>query len=133
MAAARILIIEDDPFSRDLVEYLLRMAGYTTFTAVNGREGVRVALAERPDLVACDLQMPIMGGYEVAREFMKEPSLQNVPMVAVTALSMSGDREKVLEAGFKGYLSKPIEPERFAQQIEDFLPPELRVPRTPSL
>ena len=124
--AARILIIEDNKANLELAEYLLKASGYTTLTATDGEEGVRSARKEHPDLIICDLQMPIMDGYEVVRHLKKDPLLRSIPVIAVTALSMPGDRSKVLAAGFDGYLSKPIEPETFVRTVEDFLPPGLR-------
>ena len=80
-----------------------------------------LALAEGPDLILCDLQMPVMNGYEVARSLRSHHEWRVVPLVAVTAFSMPGDREKALEVGFDDHLSKPITPETFVRQIETFL------------
>src|SRR5207302_11219726 len=124
--AARILIIEDNKANLELAEYLLKASGYTTLTAMDGEEGDRAARKEHPDLIICDLQMPIMDGYEVVKHLKNDPLLRSIPVIAVTALSMPGDRNKVLAAGFDGYLSKPIEPETFVRTVEDFLPPALR-------
>ena len=128
--AARILIIEDNKANLELAEYLLKASGYTTLTAMDGEEGVRTARKEHPDLIICDLQMPIMDGYEVVRELKKDPLLRSIPVIAVTALSMPGDRNQVMSAGFDGYLSKPIDPETFAGTVEGFLPPGLRARRS---
>jgi CheY-like chemotaxis protein len=128
MAAARILIIEDNVPNLELVEYLLRSAGYVTLAAWDGAEGVRIAREKRPDLVVCDLQMPLMNGYEVLARILEDPALRTIPLIAVTAFSMPGDADEALAAGFHGYLSKPIEPEKFVAQIEEFLRPDLRAP-----
>lgn len=125
---SRILIIEDNPISLELAEYLLKASGYLTLAAGNGEEGVRIARQEHPDLIICDLQMPIMNGYEVVQELKADPLLRPIPIIAVTALSMPGDRHNVLSAGFNGYLSKPIDPETFVRAVEEFLGPELRAP-----
>src|SRR4051812_24460069 len=122
MATARILVIEDNPANLALVEYLLNAFGYVTLTATDGASGVRVAREKRPDLVICDLQMPGLNGYEVLERLRADPALQGTPVIAVTAFSMQDDQTKVLAAGFNGYLSKPIEPERFVAQIEEYLP-----------
>jgi two-component system, cell cycle response regulator DivK len=127
--AARILIIEDNKANLELVEYLLKDSGYATLAARDGGEGLRTARKEHPDLIICDLQMPVVDGYEVVRETKKDPLLHSIPIVAVTALSMPGDRNNVLAAGFDGYLSKPIDPENFVRSVEDFLPPGLRARR----
>lgn len=120
---ARILIIEDNPTNMELVDYLLRAFGHTTLHAGDGEEGVADALRESPDLVLCDVNLPKLDGYGVVRQIRADPRLENLPMLAVTALAMVGDREKLLAAGFNGYFSKPIEPRSFVAQIEAFLPP----------
>ena len=124
--AARILIIEDNATNLELVEYLLTRNGYQTLSAVNGEEGLRIACEQRPDLILCDLQMPVMNGYEVVRELKNDENLKQIPIVAVTASSMPGDAQKALDAGFNGYVSKPLEPEIFVQQIEGFLSDNVR-------
>jgi CheY-like chemotaxis protein len=129
--AARILIIEDNKANLELAEYLLKASGYETLTAQDGAQGVRSARKDKPDLIVCDLQMPVMDGYEVLREVKKDPLLRQIPIIAVTAFSMPGDRNNVLTQGFDGYLSKPIDPETFARTVEGFLPPELRSRRPP--
>lgn len=127
---ARILIIEDDSSSRELAKYLMEAAGYATLTAEEGRSGVRLALQADPDLVICDLQMPVMNGYDVVRCLLDNPAWRRVPLIAVTAFSMSGDRESALAAGFDDHITKPIAPESFVAQIEAYLPPELRAMRS---
>lgn len=127
--AARILVVEDDDFSRELVRYLLARHGYAVLEAEDGGRGVQMALMERPDLVLCDLQMPVLNGFEVLRRLRNDPTWRTVPIIAVTAFSMPGDRETALAAGFHNYLTKPITPEIFVEQIEAFLPPDLRVGR----
>ena len=123
MTKATILVIEDDDASRQLVTYLLEAAGHRVLAAENGAVGVRIALAESPDIILCDLQMPVMNGYEVARSLRTSMIWRVVPLVAVTAFSMPGDREKALDVGFNEHLSKPITPETFVQQVEAFLGP----------
>jgi len=123
---ARILVIEDNPANLALVEYLLNASGYITVAATDGATGVRVARETRPDLVICDLQMPGLSGYEVLEELRADPTLARTPVIAVTAFSMQDDQIKVLSAGFNGYLSKPIEPERFVAQVEEYLPLDQR-------
>ena len=123
---ARILVIEDNPENLELMTYLLRAFGHDTMTSECGNPGVEIARIEHPDLIACDVQLPDMDGYEVVRKLKATPALQGVPVVAVTALAMSGDREKGLAHGFDGYISKPIDPERFVAQLEAFLPESKR-------
>ena len=92
-------------------------------------------LRECPDLIVCDVQLPDIEGFEVARWLKSHPELRAIPLVAVTALAMVGDRDRVLAAGFDGYLAKPIDPETFVRQIEGFLPLERRAaaPRPPAV
>ena len=123
---ARILVIEDNPANMQLMIYLLRAFGHDTFDAMDGEAGLAVAKRELPDLILCDLQMPGIDGYEVARRIRLDADLKTVPLVAVTAYAMAGDREKVLAAGFNGYISKPINPELFLGQVEAFLPSDKR-------
>lgn len=122
----RILIIEDDSASRALVRYLLEAAGYATMEAEDGGVGLRMAQQAQPDLIICDLQMPVMNGYELARALRDQADWRRVPLIAVTAFSMAGDRETALAAGFDEHITKPITPETFVAQIEAFLPRALQ-------
>ncbi|MDR7333421.1 response regulator [Roseateles asaccharophilus] len=127
--AARILVIEDNAANLELVRYLLSYSGYVVLEARDGAQGVEMALRERPDLIVCDLQMPLLDGYQVLDRLRQTPGSEGTVIVAVTAFSMPNDRQKVIDAGFDGYLSKPIEPEKFVAQIEAYLPADLRLPR----
>jgi two-component system cell cycle response regulator DivK len=124
--AARILIVEDNAANLALVEYLLKAGGYQTFSARDGAAGVRLAREEKPDLIVCDLQMPVLNGYEVLQQLRGDPLTRAIPVIAVTAFSMPGDRTQVTQAGFDGYLSKPIDPQQFVREIEKYLPPGQR-------
>jgi CheY-like chemotaxis protein len=126
---ARILIIEDNPANLELARFLLVAHGYSTLAASDGGEGVRIIREARPDLVLCDLQMPVLDGYAVLAAIRNDPELNGTLVVAVTAFSMPGDRITALAAGFDGYVSKPIDPAGFVAEIESFLPAGLRVPR----
>ncbi|MBK1717623.1 response regulator [Thiocystis violacea] len=120
---ARILIIEDHPDNLRLMGYLLQSFGHETLDAHDGEEGL--ALAESTvglDLIVCDVHLPKLDGYEVARRLKAHPRLSGTPLVAVTALAMVGDRDRVLAAGFDGYIAKPIAPREFVGQVEGFLP-----------
>lgn len=118
---ARILIIEDNPANIELMSFLLSAYGHAPSSAADGPRGVAAARSERPDLIACDVNLPGMDGFAVLAELKGDPALAGVPILAVTALAMTGDREKVLAAGFDGYISKPIEPESFVAELEAFL------------
>lgn len=119
---ARILVIEDNPTNLELISYLLTAFGHQVETAADGFSGLETARRFLPELIICDIQMPDINGYEVARQLKEIPALAKVPRVAVTALAMVDDRRKVIDGGFDGYITKPIEPENFLGQIEPFLP-----------
>jgi two-component system cell cycle response regulator len=130
---ARILVIEDNAENLKLMSYLLKAFQHTVYTASDGEEGLEAARRELPDLILCDLQMPKLDGYGVVRAVRKDPRLAGLPLVAVTAYAMRGDRDKVLAAGFTGYISKPIIPEEFVGQVERFLEPQAQGQVAPRL
>jgi CheY-like chemotaxis protein len=115
--------------------YLLTAFGHEALEAHEGVEGVEKARRERPDLILLDIHMPRMDGYEVARNLGGDPECARIPIVAVTALAMVGDREKILASGFSGYIAKPLDPAVFPTQVQGFLgerkPPEPRSPTYP--
>ncbi|MBV9303376.1 MAG: response regulator [Acidobacteriaceae bacterium] len=119
--SVKVLVIEDNPGNLYLIEYLLDEFGYKPICAQDGQEGVEAALEHKPDLILCDIHMPKMDGFEVLRRLKTDPDLGSTPIVAVTALAMVGDNERILRAGFDGYLPKPIDPEKFVQQITGFV------------
>jgi len=117
----RILVIEDNPVNLELMTDLLEGFGFTVLAARGGAQGIDLVRQEKLDLIICDVQMPGMDGYEVANYLKRDPMLRRIPLVAVTALAMVGDRESVLTAGFDGYIDKPISPELFRKQVEGFM------------
>lgn len=119
--SARILCVEDNAANMQLMTYLLRSHGHDTIEAVNGPEGLERA-SEGCDLVLLDLQLPGMTGEAVLGRLRDLPLPEGVPVVAVTAFAMVGDRERVLAMGFDGYIAKPIDPEGFVEQVEAHLP-----------
>jgi CheY-like chemotaxis protein len=119
--SARVLVIEDNASSLELMTYLLESFGYTPLHAHDGEEGLQVARSERPDLILCDVQLGAMDGHEVCRRLKRDPVLRSIPLVALTAYAMVGDREKMLAEGFDGYLSKPVNPEQVMDQLAPFL------------
>lgn len=119
--SAKILVIEDNPTNLDLLTYLLRALGYEVSCATNALSGLEQARVDTYDLVLTDILMPEVDGFEFARRFRADAQLAHIPLVAVTALAMTGDRDKILACGFDGYISKPIDPQRFGAQIESFL------------
>ncbi|MPQ56609.1 EAL domain-containing protein [Duganella sp. FT27W] len=126
--SARILIIEDNATNMELMVYLLRAFGYTPLSASDGEAGVEAARREQPDLIICDVHLPKLDGYGVVAALKADPATRDIPALAVTALAMVGDRERLLEAGFDSYIGKPIEPDTFVKQIESFLTGEMSTP-----
>jgi two-component system cell cycle response regulator len=118
---ARILVIEDNSGNLELITYLLNGFGYQTLVARDGEGGLDLARREKLELILCDIQMPGIDGFEVARRLKAHPALRGIPLVAITSYAMVGDRDKILSAGFDGYISKPIAPETFISQVESFL------------
>ena len=117
MVSARILIIEDNPTNMELMVYLLTAFGYTPMTASDGVSGLAMARAHLPDLIISDIHLPRLDGYGVLSALKADPALRHIPVLAVTALAMVGDRERLLTAGFDGYIGKPIEPDTFVDQL----------------
>ena len=118
---ARIVVIEDNPANLELMRYVLGAFGHQVVAAQDGEGGIAAVLREEPDLVICDLQLPGIDGIEVARRLKADAAFRHIPLIAVTAFAMVGDRSRVLAAGFDGYIPKPIEPQAFIAQIDQFL------------
>jgi CheY-like chemotaxis protein len=119
---ATVLVIEDNEDNLTLIEYLLRAHGYAPLVARNGLDGIRIAADTRPDVILLDLLMTDMDGYQVVRKLKKMAALEGTPVVAVTASAMIGDRERIIAAGFDGYIQKPIDPRTFIASLERLLP-----------
>lgn len=119
---ARILVIEDNPINLELMTYLLRAWGHEAISATDGQAGLDVVRADPPDLVVCDIQMPGLDGYEVARALKADAALASVPLLAVTAFAMVGDHDRALRSGFDGHFAKPIDPAQFMTELARFLP-----------
>ena len=118
----KILVIEDNEQNRYLLTYLLEAHGDEVVSAVDGYEGIALARSLQPALILLDIQLPGMDGYLVAQKLKTVPALADVPIVAVTSHAMVGDRERVMAAGCKGYIEKPINPDTFLAEIESHLP-----------
>lgn len=119
--SARVLVVEDNPENMELMVYLLQSAGHTVFQAVDGGAGLALAKRELPDLVLCDVRMPVMDGYELARRLKSDPALWATPVVAVTASASGADRSEALAAGFDEFVVKPIDPEAFLRHLPTLL------------
>jgi CheY-like chemotaxis protein len=118
----KILYIEDNDQNFYLVSFIMTAKGYSVIRARDGREGIDLAIQEKPELILLDIQLPIMDGYETARELRKIPGESTTPIIALTSYAMAGDREKALEAGCTGYIEKPINPKTFTEQVGHYLP-----------
>ena len=115
-----VLVVEDNKASSDLMAYLLRAAGNRVMTCTDGADAIEIAGREHPRVIVMDLQLERMSGLEAAAVLGANAELRAIPRVAVTAYAMVGDRDRVLKAGFNGYIAKPIEPSTFAAQIMAF-------------
>jgi two-component system, cell cycle response regulator DivK len=120
----KILVIEDNEQNLYLIRYILEGCGYDVHAATDGKEGIALAASLAPDLILLDIQLPFMDGYAVARSLRGNPDLAGIPIVAVTSYAMPGDREKAIEAGCSGYIEKPIDPDTFDRQVEEYLSTE---------
>ncbi len=121
MTLATILIVEDHDSNRALVERVLSEYGYCLLTALDGREAIEIATLEHPDLILMDMKLPRVDGYQATRTLKQQSMTADIPIVALTAQAMEGDRQKALEAGCDGYISKPIDTRAFPEQVKRFL------------
>jgi two-component system, cell cycle response regulator DivK len=119
-----VLLIEDNEQNRYLATFLLERHGFTVVAASDGLRGIELAATLAPAIILLDIQLPAMDGYAVARALRQNAVLAKVPIIAVTSYAMPGDREKAMAAGCDGYIEKPIDPDRFVDEIRQFLPPE---------
>ena len=117
----KILVAEDDPASRELLRDILSAWGYDVVEACDGGEALRKIEETGPDLVLLDIQMPVLDGFAVLCQLRQDPRFAALPVVAVTAYAMRGDREKTLKAGFNAYLSKPVDATALRTRIEQLL------------
>jgi len=117
----RVLLVEDNYDNFEMVRFLLERAGYIVVGAHTGREAVTAAHENKPDVILMDLSLPEMDGWEAAREIKNDPEIANIPLIALTAHTLPGDRKKALEAGFDDYISKPINVPAFYDIVKDVL------------
>jgi CheY-like chemotaxis protein len=118
---ARILLVEDNEMNRDMLSRRLKKRGHDVAVAVDGQEGVDMALADAPDIILLDMSLPVMDGWEAARRLKADGTTSSVPIIALTAHAMAGDREKCLEAGCDDYDTKPVEFKRLLGKIDALL------------
>jgi two-component system cell cycle response regulator DivK len=117
----KILLVEDNEMNRDMLSRRLQRRGYEVVIAVDGQEGVALAQAEAPDLILMDMSLPVMDGWEATRQLKAASETIAIPVIALTAHAMSGDREKAMEAGCDDYDAKPIDLPRLLAKIEALL------------
>ena len=118
---AKILLVEDNEMNRDMLARRLERRGYQVVIAIDGAQGVRLAQTEEPDLILMDMSLPVLDGWEATRQLRVLPATQAIPIIALTAHAMAGDREQALQAGCDDYDSKPIEFARLLGKIEALL------------
>lgn len=119
----RILLVEDNEMNRDMLTRRLERRGFEILAAPDGAEGVKMALAEKPDLVLMDMSLPVMDGWDATRAIKADPAGATIPVIALTAHAMAGDREKCLAAGCDEYDTKPVEFPRLMEKIDALLSP----------
>jgi CheY-like chemotaxis protein len=117
----KILLVEDNEMNRDMLSRRLERRGYQVIVALDGEQGVALAQSETPDLILMDMSLPILDGWEAARRLKAAPETKAIPIIALTAHAMLGDREKALEAGCDDYAIKPIEFPRLLEKVDALL------------
>jgi len=116
-----VLIAEDNPVNRELLRELLEIRGYTVSEACNGQEALAMVEQSPPNILLLDICMPLLDGFAVVHKLRENPRFTSLPVVAVTAYAMQGDREKVMRSGFDGYLSKPVNSSSLVQELDRLL------------
>ena len=122
---ARILLVEDNEMNRDMLSRRLIRNGYEVFYAKDGQQGVNMALSERPDLISMDMSLPVLDGWEATRRLKANDATRRIPVIALTAHAMAGDREKAIEVGCDDYDTKPVEISRLVGKITALLKPKV--------
>ena len=117
----KILLVEDNEMNRDMLSRRLKRRGYDVLIAVDGAESIAITNAQTPDLILMDMSLPIMDGWEATKNIKADPASKSIPVIALTAHAMSGDRQKALDAGCDDYDTKPIDLSRLLTKIETFL------------
>ena len=118
MKPLRVLLVEDNEDNRTVYRTILEHFGYSVIEARNGEDGIRMAREDHPDLILMDLSLPVMDGWTATRHLKADPATRHIPVIALSAHAMSGDREKALEAGCDDYHPKPVDFSRLLEQID---------------
>ena len=118
----KILIVEDNEMNRDMLSRRLERRGFAIVMAVDGQQGVDMARSEKPDLILMDMSLPVMDGWTATQAIKGDADMKNIPVIALTAHAMAGDREKAMAAGCDDYDTKPIELPRLLEKIGKFIP-----------
>jgi CheY-like chemotaxis protein len=118
----KILYVEDNDDNIYVVKNRFTRAGFTVLVATDGEQGVTMAAAEKPDLILMDLRLPVLDGWEATRRIKAQPETRHIPIIALTALAMTGDREKALAAGCDDFDTKPVEMPRLLEKVRALLP-----------
>ena len=121
----RILIVEDQEDNRTILRDVLSTVGYELIEALNGKDGVRLAQSERPDLILMDIQLPEMDGYQATQQIKSIAELKTIPIIAVTSYALSGDEAKARAAGCDGYIAKPFSPRELLAKVRKYLSDEV--------
>lgn len=118
---ARILVVEDNDMNRDMLSRRLSRKGFDIITAVDGQQGISLAIDENPDLILMDMSLPVMDGWEATRLLKAREQTRDIPIIGLSAHAMSGDKEKALNAGCDDYEIKPIDFDRLLEKINNYL------------
>jgi CheY-like chemotaxis protein len=121
---AKILLVEDNEMNRDMLSRRLKRNGYDVVIAIDGQQGVDMAASETPDLILMDMSLPVIDGWEATRRVKANEATRGIPVIALTAHAMAGDREKAIEAGCEDYDTKPVEITRLLEKITTLLGPK---------
>ncbi len=117
----KILVIEDNPMNRQLIDDILTYHKFTVITVDNGKSGIAMIREEKPDLILLDLQMPEMNGFQTLQRIRDDPRIQGMKVIAVTSYAMAGDKKQVFAAGFDGYISKPLDTKEFPMIVKKMI------------
>ena len=117
----KILLVEDNEMNRDMLSRRLQRKGHEVLIAVDGIQGVELAQSHNPDLILMDMSLPVLDGWEATQQLKAAPETSGIPIIALTAHAMAGDREKILGAGCDGYIAKPVDPQSLPSDVGRYL------------